>query len=77
MIKHADGFAWCSVLQYGINEVDRSALSNSMRYNMIVNSYNHPRGTICIARMYIGWERAFKIDGQHQYKEFTGCFSII
>jgi hypothetical protein len=44
---------------------------------MFANTYNHPRGAVCIARMFRGQNIAFKLEQQHHYLHCTGCFSLL
>lgn len=43
----------------------------------MTNPYNHPRGTICVARETEGALVALKIMEQRHWPEWPGAFSIL
>lgn len=44
---------------------------------MFKNTYNFPRGTICVIRQSQGENQALKIFDEKCFKEWEGCFSIL
>lgn len=41
------------------------------------NTFNHPRGTVCVGRMVGGKMVALAIHTQWWYAEWPGCFSVL
>ena len=42
-----------------------------------MNWKNFERGTICVIRLFNGKPEALRIPAPYNYKEWSGCFSIL